>query len=380
MSKNKGAGIVILNLTDYMTACYEHLLSSVPLQSDAEEPKTYYKAVNEFAIEEAKIKIEDVLKDALENNIISRAEYCEMSPKNKDPSVFYCNFKVHKETNHNNIPPVRPIISGSGSITENISLYVEHHIKEASMKHPSYLQDTPHFLRVVHKINSGRKLPNNSFLVTADITGAYANIPQDDGSQCLHEVLEERKDKTIPSAFLVKLMDLIQRYNIFEFHDGQLWKQLYGVAMGIHPAPSFANIYLAKRIDEEIIRIMNKYGKDGDQSLKILKRFLDDLFQIFTGTTKELHQLYEEINKIHPTLKFTMIYTTIDNKPDEDRCDCEKTESIPFLDTSLKMENGKIDIDLYKKKTDCNQYLLPSSCHPKSTTQAIHFSLFLRIV
>ena len=76
--------------------------------------------------------------------------------------------------------------------------------------------------------------------------------------------------------------------------------------MGIHPAPSFANIYLAKRIDEEIIRIMNKYGKDGDQSLKILKRFLDDLFQIFTGTTKELHQLYEEINKIHPTLKFTI--------------------------------------------------------------------------
>ena len=75
-----------------------------------------------------------------------------------------------------------------------------------------------------------------------------------------------------------------------------------------------------------------------------------------------------------------MIHTTIDNEPDEDRCDCEKTESIPFLDTSLKMENGKIDIDLYKKKMDCNQYLLPSSCHPKSTTQAIHFSLFLRIV
>ena len=312
--------------------------------------------------------------------IISKAEYCEMSPKNKDPSVFYCNFKVHKETKHNNVPPVRPIISGSGSITENISLYVEHHIKEASVKHPSYLQDTPHFLRVVNKINSGPKLPDKSCLVTADITGAYANIPQEDGSKCLYEVLEEREDKTIPSAFIVKPMDLIQMYNIFEFHDGQLWKQLYGVAMGIHPAPSFANIYLGRRIDLEIIKIINKYVQEGNQSFKILKRFLDDLFQIFTGTTKDLHRLYEEINRIHPTLKFTMVHTTIENELDEDRCDCAETDSIPFLDTLLKIENGRIDIDLYKKKTDRNQYLLPSSCHPKSTTQAIPYSLSLRIV
>ena len=111
-----------------------------------------------------------------------------------------------------------------------------------------------------------------------------------------------------------------------------------------------------------------------------MKRFLDDLFQIFTGTTKELHQLYDEINKIHPTLKFTMVHTTIENEPEEDRCDCEKTDSIPFLDTLLKIEEGKIYIDLFKKKTDQNQYLLPSSCHPKSTTQAIPYSLSLRIV
>ena len=122
---------------------------------------------------------------------------------------------MHKETEHNNVPPVRPIISGLGAITENISLFVEHHIKETSTKHPSYLQDTPHFLRVLQKINDGPKLPKNAMLVTGDITGAYANIPQDDGSQCLHEVLEEREEKNIPSAFLVSLMNLIQKYNIF---------------------------------------------------------------------------------------------------------------------------------------------------------------------
>ena len=86
--------------------------------------------------------------------------------------------------------------------------------------------------------------------VTTDITGAYTNIPHEDGSKCLEEALEERSDKKIPTKFLVKLMELIQNYNIFEFHDGMLWKQTKGVAMGIHPAPSFANIYLARRIDK----------------------------------------------------------------------------------------------------------------------------------
>ena len=88
-------------------------------------------------------------------------------------------------------------------------------------------------------------------LVTTDIIGTYQNIPHDDGSECLKKVLDERQTKTIPTKFIVKLMNLVQKYNIFEFHDGMLWKQLIGVAMGIHPAPSFANIYLARRMDKK---------------------------------------------------------------------------------------------------------------------------------
>ena len=104
-------------------------------------------------------------------------------------------------------------------------------------------------------------------------------------SQCHLESLEKREDKWIPSDFLMKIMDLILKYNIFEFHDGQLWKQLYGVAMGIHPALSFANIYLDRRLDDIMAELGNKYGGNGKSAFKIFKRFVGDLFQIFTGTT-----------------------------------------------------------------------------------------------
>ena len=329
---DKGAGIVILNFTDYMKACYNHLLSSLPKKTNDEEPSLYYKAVNELSLEEAKTKIIDVLKDALDKGTINKDEFSEMNPEEKNPAKFYCNFKVHKQNEHKEVPPVRPIISGSGSITENISLFVEHYIQDIATNHESYLQDTPHFLRIINKVNNGPKLSENSMLVTSDVIGLYQNIPQDDGSTALMEALEDRTDKTIPSDFLVKLMDLIQRHNIFEFHDGQLWKQIIGVAMGTHPAPSYANIYLDKRIDLKIRNLAKKYDKNGNSSLQLFKRFLDDLIQIFRGTTKELHQLYEEINNIHPTLKFTMEHTTPKNELEEDRCNCERKDSIPFLD------------------------------------------------
>ena len=58
---------------------------------------------------------------------------------------------------------------------------MENFIKDISTKHKSYLQDTPHFLQIVDKINHGPKLPNNAIIVTSDLIGAYQNVPQEDG-------------------------------------------------------------------------------------------------------------------------------------------------------------------------------------------------------
>ena len=73
------------------------------------------------------------------------------------------------------------------------------------------------------------------------------------------------------------------------------------------------------------------------------------------------------------------IHTTPSGLSDPD-CGCETSESLTFSDTSCATQNGKIVTDLYRKKTDRNQYLLTSSCHPAHTTKNIPFSLALRIV
>ena len=112
----------------------------------------------------------------------------------------------------------------------------------------------------------------------------------------------------------------------------------------------------------------------------MLKRFLDDIFQIFVGSTKDLHKFFDEINNIHPTLKFTLSHTTLKYESKEEKCSSIFSASVPFLDTSCSIEKGRIEIDLYRKENSKNQYLSPDSCHSKMVTKAIPFSLSLRIV
>ena len=101
-------------------------------------------------------------------------------------------------------------------------------------------------------------------------------------------------------------------------------------------------------------------------------------FQPYATLFGRLCKLNNTKNNIHPNIKFTISHTTKNNL----KCDfCESnSDAIPFLDTQCKIQNKKIIVDLYKKPTDRNQYLLTSSCHPNSVTNNIPFSLTLRIV
>ena len=137
--------------------------------------------------------------------------------------------------------------------------------------------------------------------------------------------------------------------------------------MGTKPAPSYANIFMARKIDTAIEEIAAKFG-DGVYPIRFLKRFLDDIFMIFTGSIENLHMFLEELNTIHPTIKFTMNHTFPEKSPSVENpappCLCNPTQTLAFLDTACSIKSNQIITDLYRKPTDRNQYLLTSSCHP----------------
>ena len=85
---------------------------------------------------------------------------------------------------------------------------------------------------------------------------------------------------------------------------------------------------------------------------------------VWTHGNEKLESSNAYLNSIHPTIKFTSE---------------RSTNSIPFLDVKILLENGKIETDLYCKPTDKHQYLPHSSSHPYHTKKSIPYSLALRL-
>ena len=198
-----------------------------------------------------------------------------------------------------------------------------------------------------------------------------------EGLEACREALEERSDKTVPTDFIIKLLEIILKYNIFEFNQEQLI-QMIGTAMGAVPAVSYANITMAKVMDPKILKAADNFKTNDVFPIIFMKRFLDDIKMVWRGNAEKLHAFLDALNQLHPSLQFTMSHTT--SKYPGDQCECPAATSIPFLDTSCSIVNGIIKTDLYKKETDRNQYLLTSSCHPSHVTSNIPFSLALRIL
>ena len=363
----KGGGLIILDTPEYVRAYQQHL-SSVRKNVD-QSLSPYYCKVDTATLTEARAEVLAVIKEARDKEIITEQDFKVMDPTDKGPGRFYCTSKVHKSHTEGQAPPECPIVSGSGSVTEKISAFLQHHIKDLSKGHDSYVQDTPDMLRTLRQIDN---LPPNTMIVTVDVVSA--NIRCEDAVSAVWDCLETRADKSVPTEFLVKLLQLVMKWNLFEY-DSELFLQLEGMAMGTKAAPNIADIVMAV-LDTLILKTAAKFG-DGVYPVHTLKRFLDDILMLFTGNAANLHKFIDQLNQLHPTLKFTVTHTRL---PGDDSCDCDCPDRIPFLDTALKIVDGKISSTLFRKPSDRNKYLLPSSCHPPHCPQNIPFSLALRIV
>ena len=93
-------------------------------------------------------------------------------------------------------------------------LDVQDQIKDISKRHPSYLKGTPDFLRFLKDIGD---LPDGAILATVDVSALYSNIKREDAVEVVRKALETRVDKTVPASFILELLDLVLKYNVFEF-------------------------------------------------------------------------------------------------------------------------------------------------------------------
>ena len=199
-------------------------------------------------------------------------------------------------------------------------------------------------------------LPKNTILVTMDVRSLYTNIPNKEGIQAIQSFLSN-SDKSYLKPVISAFLGLILTLNNFTFN-GTNYLQVNGVSMGTKCAPSYANLFMGQfEIQHILPRIREK--------ALIYTRYIDDIFFIWTGSEPELINIFQELNNIHPTIKFDTNYSTA---------------KINFLDTLVVLtEEGKIRTTIYKKPTDEQAFLHQKSYHPPATKKSIAYSQALRI-
>ena len=112
---------------------------------------------------------------------------------------------------------------------------------------------------------------------------------------------------------------------LIKTHKGYI-RQVDGLAMGIQPAPQLANIW------------MSSFDKTIQNGSHFYKRYMDDKITVIKRS--EINHRLQIINNLHPNLSFT--------KEEENQ-----QSEIAFLDMKLRhMEDGKIETEWYRKKTD----------------------------
>ena len=206
-------------------------------------------------------------------------------------------------------------------------------------------------------------IEEGDILVSIDVSGLYTNIPQSEGLEAVSDALEERNDKRIPSDYIVKLLELVLKNNIFEFNR-ELFIQMIGTAMGTKPAPSYANIFMARKIDSKIGELSNSV--DEENPVKFFKRFLDDIFMLFRGYKSDCEQFVSWLNNLmFGVIRFTFKF--VYNK-------------VEFLYLEFLVKNRRLETNLYIKPTNKQLYLSFDSNHPEHCKRGIPYSQSLRVV
>ena len=140
--------------------------------------------------------------------------------------------KIHKRL-HN--VPGRPVISNSGFFTENISAFLEYHLKPLSQKVKSFIKDTNDFLK---KLNELRDLPDDFILCTIDVVGLYPNIPHKEGMEAIRKALDKRRKVLLLKKPLVWWRYIDDIFMIWQQGEEAL-KEFLKIINSCHPTIKF---------------------------------------------------------------------------------------------------------------------------------------------
>ena len=278
-------------------------------------------------------------------------DYDDVYPTSASIPVLYGQPKIHKAN-----APLRPIMSMVGALNHGLAKWLSgflQHIRTA----PSMCRDS----FTLSKYLSESDL-HQCYFVSYDVVSLFTNIPLQETIDIILDKLYHDLDAKdlyngIKRLDLKRALEWAVKDNTFLFN-GQLYKQVDGVAMGSPLAPILADIFMnhllegvvhSRSADWENIVIPDTITLI-THNLRFFVRYVDDTLVCF-DSREEAFKFLKFLNSLHPNVKFTM----------DQECDFGR---ISFLDLWIMKEDNKLDILVYRKPTHSGVYTHFSSFVP----------------
>ena len=317
LKPDKSNGVVILRKELYIQRV-EEMLSTGP-----------YEELKKNPIDNMAKEIKNVVQGCkhIFNYKIDKWKYL-----NSNPIIprLYALPKTHKPGNK-----FRPIVSCIQSPSYDVSKKLTYEFKGLKFDSLSIVNN----LQLIEKLKDFELKPTHR-LASLDVESLFPSIPVEFTIGLLKNVLTANDyDEDLMNEY-IELTKICMKHNIFKFN-GKCYSQKSGTAMGNPLSPFIANLFMSHFETE--LKNGNVHFPD------FWARFVDDVFVIFDISKCNIEKFLKTINKKFPTIKFTL-EREVDGK-------------IPFLDLLISRNNGKLEYDIYRKKTNTSQFIHASSNH-----------------
>ena len=185
--------------------------------------------------------------------------------------------------------PGRTVISDCGTPTKKVSEYLDFLLRPVVQDDWSYIRDIGDLLKKIKRLG---KLLEGAILVTADVFGIYPNIPHVLGFQSVSQRLNETGICKVPTEEIISITEFILKNNYFEFNE-KVYEQISGTDI----RTPYACIFMAEMV--------TSFLKTQQLQPFIWLRYIADIFFIWTHGKEQLNLFLKDLNKSHPSLKFT---------------------------------------------------------------------------
>ena len=310
---DKGTGVCIMNSVDY-TSKLDSILNDVSKFKKVEvDDKKDFK---DHPIIKKYEKVKRYIAKYITDEHFDEKVVSKMKP-GSSPGKLYGLVKVHKESN-----PLRPVCSMVDTPEYCLAKFLDEIIKP-HIPNQYMLFSTKNF---IEKLQQFSIAPGDK-MVSFDVVSLFTNVPLTYTIDLIANYIYTSAAHPHFSKTVFKNMMRTATQGYFLFND-ILYQQVDGVIMGSPLGPTMANFFLA---DME----KNWIGDICEHKPSLYLRYVDDIFAIFRHGAN-IKNFLSKINGCHPNIKFTIE---------------EASETLPFLDVEIKLNENTFDSWVWRKKT-----------------------------